>query len=509
MKKKGFTLIELLAVIVILAIIALIATPLVLKYIESAREKAFYNSIEGVKKAADLKVVSDKLNGDFKGTKVYTINDLDLKNKNNLSGKVIAYKQEGGYAIILINVTDGKYTYSGTDSKDIIGNSDKWVVSPTFSDRILQYKPLGDEEYLIYVMGDYALTAMYYYMYNEEYSNSKYFGGLWYNRDFIIGKDIDDTMKKYDEAMSDYFEFVPKYVKEERVIFINKLKEKFGSTVTSNIEEELVFDFVEEIKDDIPLIYQLFEMEFIGTSNIKYDLDLIRDTNNVVTVIPNKVNGIDIKRISKCSFDGTTDADLATESACYAYRTFENPIFDLYISEGIESIGSSYFNSSFVLSVSLPSTVKEIENNAFANNQIKKLVLPEGIESLGINAFGSNEITGTLVIPSTLNSISSGAFKDNKIEKVILNEGFKQTGKNMFMNNNIKEVKLPSTLQTIQNNTFRNNQIEEIVIPASVETIGKYAFLGNPLTKITIEGDKTRFNDSWLDIGFPEDLMPN
>ena len=40
MKKKGFTLIELLAVIVILAIIALIATPLVLKYIEKAREEA-------------------------------------------------------------------------------------------------------------------------------------------------------------------------------------------------------------------------------------------------------------------------------------------------------------------------------------------------------------------------------------------------------------------------------------------------------------------------------------
>ena len=38
LNKKGFTLIELLAVIVILAIIALIATPLVLKYIVKARE---------------------------------------------------------------------------------------------------------------------------------------------------------------------------------------------------------------------------------------------------------------------------------------------------------------------------------------------------------------------------------------------------------------------------------------------------------------------------------------
>ena len=38
LNKKGFTLIELLAVIVILAIIALIATPLVLSLINNAKE---------------------------------------------------------------------------------------------------------------------------------------------------------------------------------------------------------------------------------------------------------------------------------------------------------------------------------------------------------------------------------------------------------------------------------------------------------------------------------------
>ena len=41
MNKKGFTLIELLAVIVILAIIALIATPIILGMIDSAKKQAF------------------------------------------------------------------------------------------------------------------------------------------------------------------------------------------------------------------------------------------------------------------------------------------------------------------------------------------------------------------------------------------------------------------------------------------------------------------------------------
>ena len=51
MNKKGFTLIELLAVIVVLAIIALIATPIVMNTIKKAQEGANARSVEGYMKA--------------------------------------------------------------------------------------------------------------------------------------------------------------------------------------------------------------------------------------------------------------------------------------------------------------------------------------------------------------------------------------------------------------------------------------------------------------------------
>lgn len=53
MKKNGFTLIELLAVIVILAIIALIATPIILSMINNARKSAAKSSTYGYVEAID------------------------------------------------------------------------------------------------------------------------------------------------------------------------------------------------------------------------------------------------------------------------------------------------------------------------------------------------------------------------------------------------------------------------------------------------------------------------
>lgn len=53
MSKKGFTLIELLAVIVILAVIALIATPIILGVIDNAREGALIRSADGLVDAAE------------------------------------------------------------------------------------------------------------------------------------------------------------------------------------------------------------------------------------------------------------------------------------------------------------------------------------------------------------------------------------------------------------------------------------------------------------------------
>ena len=108
MKKKGFTLIELLAVIVVLAIIALIATPIVLNLINNAKEGAAKSSATAYVKAVENGVVQELLNsndqsytGKFNvdSTGLKLVSDTDNNNKItvDVSGKL---PKSGSYVLL-------------------------------------------------------------------------------------------------------------------------------------------------------------------------------------------------------------------------------------------------------------------------------------------------------------------------------------------------------------------------------------------------------------------------
>ena len=79
--KKGFTLIELLAVIVILAIIALITTPIVLNLINQSKEAANKRSVEAYAKAVEYGVTEYEY--DHNGELPTALSDITVDYSNS------------------------------------------------------------------------------------------------------------------------------------------------------------------------------------------------------------------------------------------------------------------------------------------------------------------------------------------------------------------------------------------------------------------------------------------
>ena len=137
MKKKGFTLIELLAVIIILAVIALIATPIVLNVIDNARKSANKDSAYGLLDSAKLYYMESLLD-ENKSLSGNLIDKINVSGSKPDSGELyINSKGEVALAVVYDKACYIK-EYSDTDltESDDIENC-KVKVSIVYKDSIL------------------------------------------------------------------------------------------------------------------------------------------------------------------------------------------------------------------------------------------------------------------------------------------------------------------------------------------------------------------------------------
>lgn len=125
MKKDGFTLVEILAVVVILAVVALIATPIILNVINDAKKSSIKQSAIGYVDAVEKTILEKKTNTDVDYDGKYTIKKdqitkesetasllpiLDLIQLNvNVKGEL---PTKGNLEIEKSNVISGEFYYN-------------------------------------------------------------------------------------------------------------------------------------------------------------------------------------------------------------------------------------------------------------------------------------------------------------------------------------------------------------------------------------------------------------
>lgn len=206
--------------------------------------------------------------------------------------------------------------------------------------------------------------------------------------------------------------------------------------------------------------------------------------------------------------------------------------FDLSFREGTTEIGAGFFSatntyySSYIKSVTLPSTLKRIGSGAFASAEnLTSIVLPEGLEEIGSYAFSYCTGIESLDLPSTLRVIGDKAFqKMEKITSIVLPEALESIGSEAFDGCQISgEVTIPANVKQLGTNIFgysnslwrvRYNAVnaenlssydifgkgaERLIVGANVKSLPDYMFDGDTnLKKITFE---ERTDDAELIIG--------
>ena len=153
LRKNAFTLIELLAVIVILAIVALIATPIILGIINESKEQSTLRSAENYLKAVELAVTRENLNRNFNPSECTVQKNgklLCAGYENEISIEVEGEKPEAGAKI---KFEEGKIVA---------------ISNFTISNKSVEASKLGLEEYVNKIckkldsaQEDYAIGTKY------------------------------------------------------------------------------------------------------------------------------------------------------------------------------------------------------------------------------------------------------------------------------------------------------------------------------------------------------------
>ena len=131
MKRKGFTLIELLGVIVVLAVIAIITTPVILGVIEKSKKESYRNSIYGIMDSANIYLANHLTNIGKTKEIAFTCNGINCSNEEGESldfkgtvPKSGTFYLNGTGEVTVESVYNGKYYANTVDDKVEITEED-------------------------------------------------------------------------------------------------------------------------------------------------------------------------------------------------------------------------------------------------------------------------------------------------------------------------------------------------------------------------------------------------
>ena len=237
-------------------------------------------------------------------------------------------------------------------------------------------------------------------------------------------------------------------------------------------------DYDEEIEDDF---------------NKNVDLKAIHLPNSIISIGDNAFFGTNLQSLhipSSVKYIGKW-------AFCY-----NNELSDLTIEDGVEYIGKEAFSETAIDYVTLPKSIRGIGSNAFPIgttiiNRSPHLTIYNGImydrnKTKLIFCYSKDH---SVRMPNSVKEIGDEAFANNPfLTNIVLGDGVKIIGKEAFafslywFNSNLKEIILSTNLEVIEDYAFENcANLYSIHIPKNVRYIGHNILKGSAISYVSCD----------------------
>ena len=137
------------------------------------------------------------------------------------------------------------------------------------------------------------------------------------------------------------------------------------------------------------------------------------------------------------------------------------------------------FNGCSLQSIDIPEGVQEIGEVAFSGGDFASLTIPNSVITMGEGCFGGCDKLVSLTIGSGLTEIPARCFSRAAIPSVTLPDNITSLGEEAFAEcASLAEVNIGKGLKQISDRCFQNSGLKSISIPSNVTSIGEEAFAG-------------------------------
>lgn len=198
-------------------------------------------------------------------------------------------------------------------------------------------------------------------------------------------------------------------------------------------------------------------------------------------------NGDRVEKRTKMYFkDG-----LSWWKSCYGNRGYDcfvdgekwkNPVGDVVVPEGVETLYSGKLNTAGITSVSLPQSLKIIGAGAFINAvDLEKVKYGNNVECIGYQSFSGCSSLAQPSIPESVVEVWSGTFDgtawyNSQPDGALYLDNWLLGCKGEFSD---VTLNVKNGTKSIAGDAFvGNNVLKDVIIPESLERIGDFAFSG-------------------------------